>query len=299
MCARCRAPASNRSSVLFSQVEQQIRGVIPANQLDLILDDIGLPQDPISFTFGFTPNIGAFDGEILVSLNRRITIQRRNISSKLRKVLPKAFPSMTFYFEPADMVTRILDFGVTAPIDVQVQGTDDGNFDVARDLRDEDCRDTRCSRCSSAAGDGQSYFQDQCGSDARGGVWIDAAGCIQQPVRLHGIGLCGRAKLLGRPEDEPHLYGYGADAAVSSRLAQPAWRTRRSPSRPSRTGPRCWATWPRSRLRTSRWSSTITMCSASTTCCSTRRTRISERSRRSVQKIVDAGAEETSSRQRD
>ncbi len=52
-------------------------------------------------------------------------------------MLPKAFPSMTFYFEPADMVTRILDFGVTAPIDVQVQGTDEGNFDVARDLREK------------------------------------------------------------------------------------------------------------------------------------------------------------------
>jgi hypothetical protein len=47
------------SSVLFSQVEQKIRGVIPAKQLDLVLD-IGLPQDPISFTFGFTPNVGAF-----------------------------------------------------------------------------------------------------------------------------------------------------------------------------------------------------------------------------------------------
>jgi hypothetical protein len=50
-------------------------------------------------------------------------------------VLPRAFPSMTFYFEPADMVTQILDFGLPAPIDVEVQGTDEGNFDVARDLR--------------------------------------------------------------------------------------------------------------------------------------------------------------------
>jgi multidrug efflux pump subunit AcrB len=122
------------SSVLFSQVEQKIRGVIPAKQLDLILDDIGLPQDPISFTFGFTPNVGAFDGEILVSLHKDHA-PTRNYIKQLRKVLPKAFPSITFYFEPADMVTRILDFGVTAPIDVQVQGTDAGNFDVARDLR--------------------------------------------------------------------------------------------------------------------------------------------------------------------
>ncbi|MGD0647183.1 MAG: efflux RND transporter permease subunit [Acidobacteriaceae bacterium] len=125
-----------QSSVLMSQVEQQIRGVIPADQLDLVLDDIGLPQDPISFTFGFTPNIGAFDGEILISLKDNHD-PSENYIEQLRKVLPKAFPSMTFYFEPADMVTRILDFGVTAPIDVQVQGTDEGNFDVARDLREK------------------------------------------------------------------------------------------------------------------------------------------------------------------
>jgi multidrug efflux pump subunit AcrB len=122
------------SAVLFSKVEQQIRNVIPANQLDLVLDDIGLPQDPIDFTFGFTPNVGAFDGEILVSLNQNHASTEKYIE-QLRQVLPKAFPSMTFYFEPADMVTQILDFGVTAPVDVQVQGTDPGNFDVARDLR--------------------------------------------------------------------------------------------------------------------------------------------------------------------
>ncbi|HWZ49942.1 MAG TPA: efflux RND transporter permease subunit [Granulicella sp.] len=122
------------SAVQFSQVEEQIRKVIPAKQLDLVLDDIGLPQDPIDFTFGFTPNVGAFDGEILVSLNEKHSPTESYVE-ELRRVLPKAFPAMTFYFEPADMVTQILDFGVTAPIDVQVQGTDAGNFDVARDLR--------------------------------------------------------------------------------------------------------------------------------------------------------------------
>src|SRR3984885_8846260 len=123
------------SAVLFSQVEQQIRQVIPGDQLDLVLDDIGLPQDPIDFTFGFTPNIGAFDGEILVSLNQKHHSSTEGYIEQLRRVLPRAFPSMTFYFEPADMVTQILDFGLPAPIDVEVQGTGDGNFDVARDLR--------------------------------------------------------------------------------------------------------------------------------------------------------------------
>jgi multidrug efflux pump subunit AcrB len=124
-----------QSAVLFSQVEQQIRQAIPANQLDLVLDDIGLPQDPIDFTFGFTPNVGAFDGEILVSLNQKHHASTEKYVEQLRTLLPRAFPSMTFYFEPADMVTQILDFGLPAPIDVEVQGTDDGNFDVARDLR--------------------------------------------------------------------------------------------------------------------------------------------------------------------
>jgi multidrug efflux pump subunit AcrB len=123
------------SAVLFSKVEQQIRQVIPADQLDLVLDDIGLPQDPIDFTFGFTPNIGAFDGEVLVSLNQKHHASTEKYIEQLRRVLPRAFPSMTFYFEPADMVTQILDFGLPAPIDVEVQGTDAGNFDVARDLR--------------------------------------------------------------------------------------------------------------------------------------------------------------------
>jgi multidrug efflux pump subunit AcrB len=123
------------SAVQFSQVEQQIRRVIPADQVDLILDDIGLPQDPIDFTFGFTPNIGAFDGEILVSLNQKNHAPTEKYIEALRRTLPAAFPAMTFSFEPADMVTQILDFGLPAPIDVEVQGTDAGNFDVARDLR--------------------------------------------------------------------------------------------------------------------------------------------------------------------
>ena len=86
------------SAVLFSKVEQQIRQVIPANQLDLVLDDIGLPQDPIDFTFGFTPNIGAFDGEILVSLNQKHHASTEKYIEQLRRVLPHAIPVHDFLF---------------------------------------------------------------------------------------------------------------------------------------------------------------------------------------------------------
>jgi hypothetical protein len=201
-------------------VEQQIRNVIPADQLDLVLDDIGLPQDPIDFTFGFTPNIGAFDGEILVSLNQKHHASTEKYIEKLRRVLPRSFPAMTFYFEPADMVTQILDFGLPAPIDVEVQGTDEGNFDVARDLR------TKIAAIPGAVDvhlqqvvDSPNLQIDREPHTSRG-VWIDAAGCGQQPFRIHGIRLRGCAKLLGRSEDEPHLHGYCADAAVPSGLDQ-------------------------------------------------------------------------------
>jgi Cu/Ag efflux pump CusA len=70
-----------------------------------------------------------------VSLNQKRHASTEKYIKQLRGVLPPAFPSMTFYFEPADMVTQILDFGLSAPIDVEVQGTDERNFDVARDLR--------------------------------------------------------------------------------------------------------------------------------------------------------------------
>jgi hypothetical protein len=98
-----------------------------------VIDDIGVPQDPIDFTFGFTPNVGPFDGEVLVSLKEKHSATENYVEA-LRKVLPKEFPAMTFYFKPVDMVTQILDFGVTAPIDVQVQGTDPNNFEIAREV---------------------------------------------------------------------------------------------------------------------------------------------------------------------
>jgi multidrug efflux pump subunit AcrB len=124
------------SGVQFSRVEEQIRHVIPANQLDLILDNIGVPQDPFNFTFGYTPNIGPFDGEILVSLNSEHHSKTDKYIEELRRSLPRQFPDMTFYFEPADMITQILNFGLSAPIDVQVQGTDEANnYAVARELR--------------------------------------------------------------------------------------------------------------------------------------------------------------------
>jgi multidrug efflux pump subunit AcrB len=129
-----RAPARTRiedTEALFQQVEDHIREIIPASQRDLILDNIGIPQR--TFNLAFTDNtiIGVNDGIIQISLkaNHEPTA---HFLTRLRAELPKAFPQMLFYFQPADIVTQILNFGVPTQIDVQVEGRDPKNVDVAR-----------------------------------------------------------------------------------------------------------------------------------------------------------------------
>src|SRR5580700_5307896 len=133
-----RAPAATRIEAterIFQEVEDKIREVIPERDRDLIVDDIGVPQRVynLAFTDGSTINVN--DGVILVSLKEGHA-PTSDYVRKLREVLPVAFPSDTFYFQPADMTTQILNFGLPAQIDVRVVGRDRGNnLQVARELR--------------------------------------------------------------------------------------------------------------------------------------------------------------------
>jgi multidrug efflux pump subunit AcrB len=133
-----RAPAATRIEAterIFDGIEAKIREVIPARELDLMVDDIGVPQKTynLAFTDGSTINVN--DGTILISLKERHVPTERYVRL-LRQVLPAAFPSVTFYFQDADMITQILNFGLPAHIDVQVIGRDrDNNQRVAHELR--------------------------------------------------------------------------------------------------------------------------------------------------------------------
>jgi multidrug efflux pump subunit AcrB len=133
-----RAPAATRIETterIFQQVEDKIREVIPEQDRDLIVDDIGVPQRVynLAFTDGSTINVN--DGVILVSLKEG-HVPTANYVRTLREVLPAAFPSDTFYFQAADMTTQILNFGLPAQIDVRVVGRDRGNnLQVAHELR--------------------------------------------------------------------------------------------------------------------------------------------------------------------
>src|ERR1700756_3706325 len=133
-----RAPAGTRieaTEAVFEAVENKIREVIPEQERDLIVDDIGIPQRTYNLAFTDGSTIGPNDGVILVALKEGHA-PTADYVRKLREVLPAAFPEVTFYFQAADMVTQILNFGLPAQIDVRTVGRDrPTNLRVTQELR--------------------------------------------------------------------------------------------------------------------------------------------------------------------
>jgi multidrug efflux pump subunit AcrB len=116
---------------LCDLVEGSIRREIPQGELDNILDTIGLPYSTINLIHSTSGLIGAGDADIMVSLKENHHATADHIQ-RLRQTLPREFPGTTFYFLPSDIVTQVLNFGLPAPIDVQIEGVDiDGNRAVA------------------------------------------------------------------------------------------------------------------------------------------------------------------------
>ncbi len=137
MTLHVRAAPGTRIEVaehLFQNVEDTIREVVPPKQLGGIIDNIGLPASNYNFAFGDGTFVAYNDGQILVTLaaGHGSTF---GYERTLRRVLAQRFPSAIFYFQPADMITQILDFGVPAQIDVQVSGRNSAkDLAVARDI---------------------------------------------------------------------------------------------------------------------------------------------------------------------
>jgi multidrug efflux pump subunit AcrB len=133
-----RAPAGTRIEVtekIFQEVEDKIREVIPENDRELIVDNIGLPARAYNLAFTDGSTIGVNDGTILVSLKEGHAPTAEYVR-KLREVLPKAFPENVFYFQAADIVTQILNFGLPAQIDVRTVGYDrTTNLRLAKEMQ--------------------------------------------------------------------------------------------------------------------------------------------------------------------
>ena len=132
-----RAPAGTRiesTEAIFQAVEDKIREVIPEKDRSLIVDNIGLPARAYNLAFADGSTIGVNDGVIQVALKEGHK-PTADYVKRLRQVLPAAFPEDTFYFQAADIVTQILNFGLPAQIDVRTVGYGSNNLAVARELR--------------------------------------------------------------------------------------------------------------------------------------------------------------------
>ncbi|MET0722904.1 MAG: efflux RND transporter permease subunit, partial [Tardiphaga sp.] len=132
-----RAPAGTRidaTEKIFQQVEDKIRQVVPESDRQLIVDNIGLPARPYNLAFTDGSTIGVNDGVIQVQLKEGHA-PTADYVRRLRAVLPAAFPEEVFYFQAADIVTQILNFGQPAQIDVRTIGYDPGNLEIAKKLR--------------------------------------------------------------------------------------------------------------------------------------------------------------------
>ena len=119
-----RAPAGTRieqTEKYFAQVAAAIARRIPPGELDAMLDNIGIPNSGINLSLSDGTLMSSADGELLISLKGEHKPTDRYVE-QLRKELPAEFPNLSFYFQPPDIVTQVLNFGLSSPIDVQLAG---------------------------------------------------------------------------------------------------------------------------------------------------------------------------------
>ena len=120
---------------LCDEIEAVLRQEIPQGQLQTVLDNIGLPNSGINQSYSSNGTIGTSDAEILIALDPEHHPPTAGLTRHLREVLPRRFPGVEFFFQPADIVTQILNFGLPAPIDVQIVGTDmQSSYDIAQQI---------------------------------------------------------------------------------------------------------------------------------------------------------------------
>jgi multidrug efflux pump subunit AcrB len=120
---------------VFAAVEASIRRLIPAAEIDTVLDNIGIAGGGVNLAFTDSSTVSSADGEILVALNRDHHAPTQRYVEALRSRLGDEFPAVTFFFQSADIVSQILNFGLPAPIDVQLVGRSPKNVDLAEEVR--------------------------------------------------------------------------------------------------------------------------------------------------------------------
>jgi multidrug efflux pump subunit AcrB len=138
MRLHARAPAGTRiekTEQIFAEIEREIRQVVPAHEIANIIDNIGIPNGGFNLAFGDSPTLGVGDGDILISLKEDEHGPTAEYVGKLRKRLHEKFPDVVFFFEAANITNQILNFGLPAPIDVQVVGRNQqANYEITKEI---------------------------------------------------------------------------------------------------------------------------------------------------------------------
>ncbi len=138
MRLHARAPAGTRlekTEQIFAEIENEIRQVVPPREIENIIDNIGIPNGGFNLAFGDSPTLGVSDGDILISLKGEEHGSTAEYTDRLRKHLNQKFPDVVFFFEAANITNQILNFGLPAPIDIQVLGRNaSANYEIARQI---------------------------------------------------------------------------------------------------------------------------------------------------------------------
>ena len=202
----------------FTRVEAEIRKIVGNDQIDVILDNIGLPYSGINIALSDSATVGPMDGEILVSLKEEHTPTAKHVAD-LRRELPKIFPDLQFFFQPADIVDQVLNFGQPAPIDIRITGpNNDEAYSVAAKLAHDlqkvpgivDSHVFQVPNAPSLSVDVDRALATQLG--------LDQVTTAQQCSRLHQLERADRAEFLARSTRRRQLPSGRADAALSDRL---------------------------------------------------------------------------------
>ncbi|HEY5070186.1 MAG TPA: efflux RND transporter permease subunit, partial [Candidatus Acidoferrum sp.] len=123
---------------LADQVDGVIRQTIPQGEVETVLDNLGVPYSGLNLSYSNAGTFGTSDAEILVQLKPKRQKPTSTYINDLRERLPQDFPGVQFFFQPADIVTQILNFGSPAPIDIQVTGNNQqGNYVLGEKLANE------------------------------------------------------------------------------------------------------------------------------------------------------------------
>ncbi|MGP8234017.1 MAG: efflux RND transporter permease subunit [Limisphaerales bacterium] len=124
-----------QTALLCDHVEEVIRRVVPPKELESIVDNIGLATSGINNSYNNGGTVGPFDAEVLISLNREKHHPTAGYIRRLRHDLSREFPGVSFFFQPADIVSQVLNFGLPSPIDIQIMGHDQAkNYQIAQSI---------------------------------------------------------------------------------------------------------------------------------------------------------------------